>query len=137
PRKTRWPGRAALKLPKFPPDPPSLLRPPLSVSTPALFGRTAVGLFLKPAGRPRRARPEYPFVRPEATALVGHVDALANANFSLTPDSGVAGVLFSGPAGVGKTTCALELAYERRERFSKVMWWCARGDPAELGAMRA
>lgn len=127
----------ALKLPKYLAGPPSLLRPPLSVSTPALFGRTAVDLFLKPSGRPLKPLPEYPFVQPEATALVGHVDALANANFSLTPDSGVAGVLLIGPAGVGKTTCALELAYERRERFSKVMWWCALGNPAELAAMRA
>jgi CHAT domain len=89
---------------------------PLSAATPALFGVKAANLRLTP---PKRliggfAAPEtgLAFFPPEPEHFVGRVTAMTRASAALAAESGKSGVLFHGMAGAGKTSCALELAYQ-------------------------
>lgn len=104
--------------------------PPLSVATPALFGRRAAGLTLlaptRSAGDFAVAPTGLAYFPPEPERFVGRVGPLARASAALAPDSRKTGVLFHGMAGAGKTACALELAYRyERDRFQAFAWYRA------------
>lgn len=106
--------------------------PALSVATPALFGVRADGLRLAPPnGRPEvfqleRARlAEFPAQPPR---FVGRVGPMARATTVLAARSGLSGVVLHGPAGAGKTACALELAYAHQESFGALAWYTAPPD---------
>ena len=115
------------------PTKPSYVIPPLSLAVPALFGATAAGLELRP---PQRQMPvqfdleelklaDFP---EEPDRFVGRVRPMAEANEALAPASGLGGVIFYGPPGIGKRSCALELAYAHATDFSCLIWH----DPLEM-----
>jgi CHAT domain len=98
--------------------------PPRSVATAALFGQRATGLLLRPgpAGpvlstgdRPMAAFPPPPQV------FVGRTGPMATVATALVAD-GVSGVCFTGPAGIGTTACAVELAYGSTHLFGALLW---------------
>jgi len=111
--------------------------PPLSVATPALFGRRAVGLMIR---APPLAETDFPpaaaglaYFPPEPTRFVGRVGPMARASAALAPQSGKTGVLFYGMAGAGKTACALELAYRYETgRFQGCVWYKAPDEGKEI-----
>ena len=110
-------------------------RAALSIGTPAVFGAMSDGLLLvPPMGRPSldlaQARMAYFPAEPER--FVGQGAVMAAASRALAPRSGRAGVLFTGTAGVGKTTCALELAYRHEASFAASAFWQAPTDPDQF-----
>jgi len=115
---------------------PTVSRPALSIGTPAVFGASSHGLALVPP----RGRPSLDPVRvrmagfpPEPERFVGQSAVMAAASRALAARSGRAGVLFVGMAGVGKTTCALELAYRHEDSFAASAFWSAPTDPEQFG----
>jgi tetratricopeptide (TPR) repeat protein len=113
----------------FPATPTS---PALSPATPTLFGSTAADLRLpaphgggnddaEPAGLPRQHE-----------RFVGRVAAMARASAALAPLSGMAGVVFHGMPGNGKSACALELAHTHVDSFDDVVWFKAPDEDADL-----
>jgi hypothetical protein len=87
--------------------------PPLSVGIPALFGRRCAELRLTPPAAPFVPEPPtMAFFPSEPGHLVGRTDLLGRAARVLG-DEGPAGLMFTGAAGLGKTTCAAELAYRQ------------------------
>ncbi len=127
---------AAFAIPRAAGEIPSADRPPLSVGTPTLFGGSAAGLRLAP---PPGAADLNPYAermvgfREEPERFVGRTPALIAASGALAPRSDRAGVLFHGMAGAGKTSCALELAYQHQNRFAALAWWEAPSQPDEFG----
>ncbi len=113
--------------------------PPLSVTTPALFGQRAVALKIEaPAAAATDFEPPetglfgFP---PEPERFVGRVGSMARACAAIAPGSGKTGVLFHGMAGGGKTACALELAYRyEHDRFQGMVWWAAPEEGKDIGA---
>jgi tetratricopeptide (TPR) repeat protein len=111
--------------------------PPLSVATPALFGRRAVGLALKP---PSAATTDFAppptglaYFPPEPKRFVGRVGPMSRASAALAPQSGQTGILFHGMAGAGKTACALELAYRYETgRFQGFVWHKAPDEGSDI-----
>lgn len=69
----------------------------------------------------------------QPTRFVGRAAAMAAASAALAPASGRTAVAFHGTAGVGKTTCAVELAYRHRRGFSALVFWPAPTDPERSG----
>ncbi|MGH3770725.1 MAG: hypothetical protein ACRDRW_04910 [Pseudonocardiaceae bacterium] len=69
----------------------------------------------------------------EPTRFVGRAEVMAAASTTLGPASGHAAVMFQGMAGVGKTTCAVELAYRRQRGFAALAFWSAPTDPDQFG----
>jgi tetratricopeptide (TPR) repeat protein len=111
--------------------------PPLSVATPALFGRRVAGLTLKPP--PAAATDFAPattglaYFPPEPERFVGRVGPMSRASAALAPQSGKTGVLFHGMAGAGKTACALELAYRyATDRFQAFVWHKAPDEGSDI-----
>ncbi|MHC4399961.1 MAG: hypothetical protein ACYTG0_09800 [Planctomycetota bacterium] len=105
--------------------------PPLSLGTPALFGRRALDLSIRPAAKtepdfspPQTGLADFP--RPEPR-LVGRVDELTRASRALASRGAHGGVLFHGMAGAGKTACAVELAWQHEDvpRFQAYVWFKA------------
>ena len=103
----------------------------LSVATPALFGVKAAELRLMP---PRRTTSSFAvpetglaFFPPEPEHFVGRVTAMTRASAALAAENEKSGVLFHGMAGAGKTSCAVELAYQHQEagRFQAFVWYKA------------
>jgi len=126
-----------LALPKALGERPYPGTPPLSVATPALFGRRAVGLALKPP--PSAATDFAPpstglaYFPPEPERFVGRVGPMSRASAALAPQSGQTGVLFHGMAGAGKTACALELAYRYETgRFQGFVWHKAPDEGSDI-----
>jgi hypothetical protein len=118
---------------------------PLSIATPALFGRQCAELSLQaPVMQdvpPDAERPGMAFfaMRP-GEHFVGRVGVLSEASRALAPKSRHTGVLFHGMAGGGKTACALELAfhYEDLQRFTHFVWYKAPEEGHEIvGALAA
>ena len=68
----------------------------------------------------------------EAERFVGRTPALIATSRALAPDSGHTGVLFVGMAGAGKSSCALEAAYQHRDQFGAFAWWKAPTSPTDL-----
>jgi hypothetical protein len=88
----------------------------LSMATPALFGVKAAELQLTPPRRPTGSfaaqETGLAFFPPEPEHFVGRVAAMTRASAALAAESEKSGVLFHGMAGAGKTSCAVELAYQ-------------------------
>ncbi|NVM26698.1 MAG: CHAT domain-containing protein [Desulfobacterales bacterium] len=126
-----------LALPSALGDAPQPGTPPLSVATPALFGRRAVGLALKPP--PSTAADFAPpptglaYFPPEPERFVGRVGPMSRASAALAPQSDQTGILFHGMAGAGKTACALELAYRYESgRFQGFVWHKAPNEGSDI-----
>ncbi|MFC2142141.1 CHAT domain-containing protein [Acidobacteriota bacterium] len=104
--------------------------PPLSLTTPVLFGPRAADLKLIPPERPALfTLPEtglsiaFP---PEPIRFVGRSQPMQRASQAFAPRSDKLGVLFYGMPGAGKTACALELSYRHdRGRFRGYVWYQA------------
>jgi len=115
-----------LSMPRVVKDPPTPAAPALSVATPAIFGTRAVELTLQPPkGEPlvfHAALTKLAGFPPEPQRFVGRVGLMTRANAALAPNSGQTGVLLHGMAGVGKTACALELAYGQEQAFELLVW---------------
>jgi hypothetical protein len=115
-----------LALPRVIPARPIAGVPALSVATPALFGARAIGLELEaPAGQPtvfQAERVKLARFPDQPTRFVGRVGPMTRTATALAPRSGLAGVLFHGMAGAGKTACALELAYTHQDAFQLLVW---------------
>lgn len=101
--------------------------PALSIGTPALFGPAADLSVAPPAGTPELDPMAVPMTGfpVEPVRFVGRTPMLIGANAALASGSGRSGVLFVGMAGAGKTSCALEVAYQHRQRFENHLWWAA------------
>ncbi|HEY2764317.1 MAG TPA: AAA family ATPase [Pseudonocardiaceae bacterium] len=111
-------------------------RPAISVATPAIFGASAIELSLAPPfGQPVPDFAELAMARfpPEPPRFVGRTEVMAAASAALAPESGRTAVLLHGMAGVGKTTCAVELAYRHQRAFGPVVFWSAPTDPEQFG----
>lgn len=113
--------------------------PPISPATPALFGRRALDLTLKP---PSVAREDFrmpsdglDYFPDEPERFVGRVGPLGRASSAMAGKSSKRGVLFQGMAGAGKTACALELAYHqsRSQRFQAYVWYKAPAEGDDIG----
>ncbi|SDL49813.1 CHAT domain-containing protein [Geodermatophilus siccatus] len=115
----------ARALPQAATTPPSLGAPAVSLATPALLG-PATGLMLQPP--PGTAAPislalaGFP---DEPERFVGRTETLTRARRALLAGSGQSGVLLHGMAGAGKTTAAVELAYQSAAGFTAAAWWTA------------
>jgi hypothetical protein len=112
-------------------------RLPLSLATPALFGRHAAELRLAPPPArdetfavPAVGLGHFPEPPPQ---FVGRVKVMSEASQALAPRSGRGGVLFHGMAGSGKTACAVELAhhYASLKRFRAFVWYKAPDEDKE------
>ncbi|MEO3817930.1 CHAT domain-containing protein [Plantactinospora sp. B24E8] len=126
----------AIAIPRAAGQTPSLVRPPLSIGIPALFGATAVGLRVAPPAGEVHLDPYSERMAgfpDEPERFVGRTPALIAASGVLAPRSGRTGVLFLGMAGAGKTSCALELAHQHRDRFQRLAWWQAPSQPDAFG----
>ncbi len=103
----------------------------VSAATPALFGVKAAELRLIPPRRPASgfAVPEtgLAFFPSEPEHFVGRVTAMTRASAALAAESEMSSVLFHGMAGAGKTSCAVELAYQHQAagRFQAFVWYKA------------
>ncbi len=69
----------------------------------------------------------------EPMRFVGRAEMMVAAGTALAPGSGRTAVVFHGIAGVGKTTCAVELAYRREHGFGALAFWSASSDPDQFG----
>jgi hypothetical protein len=58
---------------------------------------------------------------------------MAAASTALTSTTGPVAVVFYGMAGVGKTTCAVELAYRHQGAFGALVFWSTPADPDLAG----
>jgi tetratricopeptide (TPR) repeat protein len=65
--------------------------------------------------------------------FVGRAQVMAATSTALAPASGRTAVVFHGIAGVGKTTCAVELAYRHQRGFDALAFWSAPTDPDQFG----
>jgi hypothetical protein len=98
----------------------------MAVATPGLFGARAAGMQLRvPAGTPDLDPDRTPtaYLPREPERFVGR----AAASTALAPASGRTAVLLHGMAGAGKTSCAVELAYQHRDSFAAIGFWQATG----------
>jgi hypothetical protein len=115
-----------LALPKALGDRPRPGIPPLSAGTPALFGRRCLDLTLTPPTAPPATFAAHELrmahFPDEPDHLVGRAGVLGNAA-RLLVDGSSAGIMFTGPAGLGKTTCAVELAYRHERDFGALARW--------------
>jgi hypothetical protein len=96
------------------------------------------GLAFSPAAdRPPQSAAALPGFPPRPQRFVGRADTLLAAARRLSPDSGRTGLLLVGVGGVGKTACALEIAYDLRDWFETALWWSAppRGDRTALHSL--
>ena len=113
--------------------------PPISPATPALFGRRALDLTIKP---PSVAKEDFQmpsaglaYFPDEPERFVGRVGPMGRASSAMAGESEKRGVLFQGMAGAGKTACALELAYHqsRSQRFQAYVWYRAPAEGDDIG----
>ena len=113
--------------------------PPLSLATPAVFGREAANLLIKPPSVPRSEfkipAPGLSFFPDKPERFVGRSGPMIKASSALAIESEKRGVLFHGMAGAGKTACALELAFHhsRSPRFQGFVWYKAPDQGKDIG----
>jgi hypothetical protein len=69
----------------------------------------------------------------EPRRFVGRGEVMVAAGVVLTSSSGCRAVVFHGVAGVGKTTCAVQLAYRHQRDFVALVFWSAPTDPDQCG----
>jgi hypothetical protein len=118
-----------LALPRALGDRPRPGVPPLSAGIPALFGRRCLDLTLSPpAGVRDFATGNLKMARfpPEPDHLVGRTGVIGLAARLLGDEAPArtgskTGIMFTGPAGIGKTTCAVELAYRNENSFGALV----------------
>jgi tetratricopeptide (TPR) repeat protein len=127
-------GRALqLALPDAAKEPATPGAPPTSIATPGLFGAMAADLRLvAPAGAVRGfegSRVRLAGFPDQPPRFVGRLEVMTRASAALAPGSGQSGVLFHGMAGAGKTTCAVEAAYNHEDAFPVLVWWQAPTEP--------
>jgi hypothetical protein len=65
--------------------------------------------------------------------FVGRAEVMAAASAALAPACRRRAIVFYGIAGVGKTTCAVELAYRCQHGFDALAFWSAPPDPDQFG----
>jgi hypothetical protein len=135
------PRALQLALPEALGERPEPGSPPLSVATPALFGRRAVDLSLAPPAAPAPtfsvANTKMAFFPPESERFVGRIESMITASGVLAGQDGDTGMLFHADGPTGKTACALELAYRYQVRFQGLAWHQAPTDEGNLaGALR-
>jgi hypothetical protein len=135
------PRALQLALPKALGERPEPGSPPLSVATPALFGRRAADLSLSPPPAPTPtfsvANIKMAFFPAEPGLFVGRIQPMTVASGVLAGQDGDTGVLFHADRPAGKTACALELAYRYEDRFQALVWHQAPTDEGNLaGALR-
>jgi hypothetical protein len=114
--------------------------PGIPAATLGVFGASAAGLMLRaaPADRgPGRAGITQASERmvgfpDQAQRFVGRDATMTAATSALRAGSGTTAVLLHGMPGIGKTACALELAYLCQDQFSAAAFWRppAGSDPA-------
>lgn len=114
-------------------------RPTFSLVSPLLFGTRAADLRLRV---PRRTSSFVPaqtgllHFPPMPERFVGRLIPMLKARQALAPESGKTGVLFYGMAGAGKTSCALELAYDydpkNLGRFAGCVWYKAPEEGGDI-----
>ncbi|UED87384.1 AAA family ATPase [Streptomyces profundus] len=100
----------------------------LRAMAPALFGARAANLTLTPAHAPLpapagAAAPGGARLPDAPERFVGRVALLARASAALSPGGRRGGVLLHGMPGVGKTSCAWELASTHEHAFARVVWF--------------
>ncbi|GAB2589633.1 CHAT domain-containing protein [Microlunatus antarcticus] len=99
----------------------------LCAATPMLVGERAATLsMVAPAGRPIFFDPadlKLAGLPPEPDRFVGRVSAMSAMREVLAPQSKYVGALLHGMAGTGKTTMALEVAYNFQHSFQVVIWF--------------
>jgi hypothetical protein len=120
-----------LALPKALGDRPRPGVPPLSVGIPALFGRRCADLTLNPPAAPPATYgvgnlKMTGFPR-EPEHLIGRSLPMGAGARLLSAD-GPAGIMFSGGQGLGKTACAVELAYRYEREFGALAWYGPSGE---------
>ncbi|SFN88932.1 CHAT domain-containing protein [Geodermatophilus obscurus] len=115
----------ARALPQAARIPPSLGAPAVSLATPALLGPATDLTLRPPVGRAAPISLVLAGFPEEPPRFVGRTGTLTCARHALLPGSGQAGVLLHGMAGAGKTTAALELAYQTAAGFTAAAWWTA------------
>jgi predicted ATPase/DNA-binding SARP family transcriptional activator len=86
-----------------------------------------------PDGARRAADAAGGTVLPRPPAMVGRSDLLAPLLDVLAEDSAV--VTLTGPGGVGKTTVALHVAEQARERFPGGVWFCPLADAPDSASV--
>jgi hypothetical protein len=115
-----------LALPKALGDRPRPGVPPLSAGIPALFGSRCLDLRLNPppasAATFATGNLKMAHFPGEPEHLIGRSGVMSAAARTLTGD-GAAGIMFTGAAGLGKTTCAVELAYRHENTFGALAYW--------------
>lgn len=117
----------------------------MSVGIPALFGRRCLDLSLSPpAAQPgsfatdrlKMARfPDEPEHLIGRTAVMGRAARLLGDDAHVA-DDGKVGVMFTGPAGLGKTACAVELAYRNENDFSALAYYDQITKEGIFGSLR-
>jgi hypothetical protein len=115
-----------LALPRALGDRPRPGVPPLSAGIPALFGTRCLDLRLNPPPAPvatfATGNLKMAHFPDEPEHLVGRSGVMSAAARTLTGD-GAAGIMFTGAAGLGKTTCGVELAYRNENTFGALAYW--------------
>lgn len=112
----------------------------LSLTIPALFGKSAAALTLIPppaSGEPLVDTKLAGFPA-ESPHFVGRVAAMTAASAALAPDRmDSAGVMFLGMAGAGKTTMAVELVYHHAPlpRFRTYLFFEAPKEGADISGV--
>jgi hypothetical protein len=124
------PGALQLALSRALGDDPHPGVPPLSAGTPALFGQRCVDLSLAPPARTGQQSFNVDGLKmagfpAPADNLVGRSAVMGRAARVLggLAADGLAGVLLTGPGGIGKTACAVELAYRHEHLFDRLVWY--------------
>ncbi|SDL49938.1 CHAT domain-containing protein [Geodermatophilus siccatus] len=115
----------ARALPRAAPNPPSLGAPAVSLATPALLGPATALTLQPPPGQAAPISVALAGFPAEPERFVGRTPTLTQARHLLLAGSGRTGLLLHGMAGAGKTTAALELAYQTAATFTAAAWWTA------------
>jgi len=127
-------GRAlAAVLAEAPATPPGL-----PAATVGVFGASAAGLVLAAPADPRPGGAETDTATARLAGFAGQPERFVGreaimtaASAALLAGSGTTTVLLHGMPGIGKTACALELAYLCQDQFGAAAFWRppASGDP--------
>ena len=99
--------------------------PALAVATPALFGSAATSLAFDVPKSPHTEMPPQSGIEhlpAQPPQFVGRVALMTRASSALAPANALRGILLHGMPGVGKTACAIELAYTHRDSFDRIVW---------------
>ena len=119
--------------------PAGLPQPTLLVITPALFGAAAADLTrAAPPGRwvGTGSGRQPGLLLPQPERYVGRTGIMTRASAALAPRSGWPGILLHGMPGVGKTACALELAYTHEHAFDRMAWFEVPDQHDQRSALR-